>query len=443
MIFCIRKSRFIILGICFFLFFCNQKDNGLIQVGSLEISKEELENAYLFNPNLASIPSDEEAFKIILYSLIAQKAFANNLNSDDVNDYFLKRIEKEAVIEQFWQKAILDSIIISEEELYKEYQKKNSVRVTEIYVYDNLKNAIKDSLSANNYQNTFIDSIYYDPLNNLSVRSFELTSGLSKPFQSNNLFFRLKMIKEIPLTVLSLQNYEQQKSSFKKVLKRKKAQEKFDEYSGMINDNFGYEIKIAEMNKFVNNLLENFYSDQLKDKTDPELKTEDRTDIILVNFRNGLSWTGKDILNEVNSAPYPLKFSDKKSFALSLKMSIENIIKDESIYQFAKTQDFINNLEVNDQTRIWRDNRNFKRVLAGIIRNNNSDSINTVINKNLEEIFSKITIRRNRKIEIPEQKRSNMLVLKTHFPERTITPIIQPLYINQKNREYLDSLFTN
>jgi len=116
------------------------------RVGDLQISQEEFELAYRFNPALGIIKSDTVAKRIVLNSLIAKKLWAlagyeRQLDKKPVIRDMAEQYYREALIERFWERQIFSKIKISEQEIRNAYFRSKRKRIIQFIVLDNEKRA--------------------------------------------------------------------------------------------------------------------------------------------------------------------------------------------------------------------------------------------------------------------------------------------------------------
>ncbi|MCB0281701.1 MAG: hypothetical protein H6627_03600 [Calditrichae bacterium] len=418
-----------------FLFNCSEKaDDYLAKVNDTFISKNEFVNAYQFNPYLSEIKDDNLAKKYILQSLIFEKVLVSNAPDEIKNDPYLKQkveqIEREAIIENFWQTQIFPKISIPEEKIYQAYIDSKTKKIVKLYIFDDEKitesayNQIKsdraENLSPFSITDTF--STTSTPAGLLSKINDLQIGETSLPFKWGPMYYIAQLENEIKEIGTSEQEYLSRKDKLEKTLFEKAAKEKFDQIINKDNTTVSYEISKYVLKEQIEAVLEKFDSQKLKEKSSiKELNSESKNNKKVISFSDGETWDVTKLWQRIELSPYPLNYKNKNLLRQSLLFAIKNILDDEIIVKKARLAGFSAEY-VSEEKRIWHDYYIYNEYLKRILRNkSNAESL--ILGK-IKDANIDIDMSDFNSLKIP---RTNMAVLKKQFPGRNISPVIQPL----------------
>lgn len=467
----LNKVWLIFTAILFFIPNCtkNETDNIIAKVGTLSVSVEEFKDAYQFNPHLSSVKNPQTAKQIVLNSLIAEKLIARQgyeKNSQNQSRIKLQsdQYEREAIIEKFWQDKIFNEITISENELLEAYYKSKKEKIVQFINYKNKRQAyndyqkIKEGLSfeeiagLNGLPLNCIpaDTIkMFGKLPNLEERVFSMKiNEISAPVKEGKFYFIVKLTGERENIFTSEMDFAQQRKKIQKELKKSKSFKNFQNYvnTHLSSDNFKLDknqfkelvrktenslFEKAELNQSKSNeYLLDIYFDNAKNNRDQFLKQP------VVKFSNGTTWDTGTLLQRIAVSPYTVDKRSKGAFRHSMIAAAKNILNDELLVNHAGKLKLHKTAYVKRQKQMWRDYLVYKKQLAEIIRQADKNS-NENINKNalytkavedylLDKISQCKTEINYEALDTLNLIKTDMVVLKRHFPGRTISPVIKP-----------------
>ena len=158
-----------------------------------------------------------------------------------------------------------------------------------------------------------------------------------------------------------------------------------------------------------------------------------------VSFNNGSNWTNRELLQRLKVAPYPIEFTSPGKFRSSMIAATKMILDDEVLVELAKQEKLDKTSYVRDQVRIWREYLLYQAMVAKIYRafsndqttpgQSHTENTATQFDKYLCSIADKYTIIINHSIlDSLTLIKTDMAVIKQHFPVRSLIPLIQPLY---------------
>lgn len=434
-----------------FLFLANCSDNAdyIARVNDIIISKKEFANAYQFNPYLSEIKDDKIAKKYILQNLIIEKAMVSNAPEEIKNDPKIKQktdqIEREAIIENFWQTEIFPQIEIPEEQIYRAYIDSKTKKIVKLYVfedqqitesaYNQIKSGHKEDLAPFSVTDTFSTASTPDGL--LSKVKDLRIGETSMPFKWGPMFYIVQVENEIREIGSSEQEYESQKEKLYKRLFEKAAKEKFDDIINKDKKAVSYEIAKTILKEQIEAILEKFEAESIKEKKNSikELNPKKEGDTEVVRFSDGETWEVDKLWQRIEVSPYPLNYKNKNLLRQSLLFAAKNILDDEIIIKKAKKTEISENF-IEDEKRIWQDFYIHQEYVKRILRQ--KAKAESIIISMIDEADIDIDMSYLNSLKIP---RTDMAVLKKQFPGRNISPIIQPLNFKELSVYFEKNIF--
>ena len=468
------KFFYIAIAIIFFAS-CKKKDtqNIIAEVGDLSIKKDEFALIYEFNPHLAMVKNDSLAKQLVLQTLIAEKIFAQqeieiSLNKQEFDRRLSERYEQEAMIEKLWQDKILKEITIGEDELKKAYFKSKRKRIIKYLIFVNeteAKNAwhqIENKTSFEQLAESFGFSQQEIPADTISFGSefpdlenivFNMkVNQISKPIKMGQYYYIIKLAEEKINIFSSKNDFEKSAEKLKKIIKKRKSKVYFKKYVEQNLKGKRYKLDQDLFKNLVNHLeisigfdTESKLPENIFSKT--ESVPEDLQYQTIVTFSNSESWNVKKLLQRLQVSPYPVDTRNRGSFRKSMILAAKSVLDDELLVQHAKENNLHNTQYVKIQSRMWNDYIKYKRTLKSVIdnyaSNNNLSELTTqqqidAIDEYLTGLIQKYPVEINYKmLDTLKLHKTDMVVSKSHFPNRTISPLLQPLIGLNKFSEHL------
>ncbi len=445
-----RLLPFLVFGIL--LISCQKKSEQPVvaQVNQRPITLQEFKLAYQFNPFLANIKQPDSAKKAILKSLVAEKLIAQMAEDEQPQiKAYLDAYRREAIIEAFWKDVIEPKATISQQELKQAYLRSKVKKVVQYLIFTDEQEAkaaerlLNKGLSFEELarvrgfdaQSILTDTLTFSgALPNIEEQIFKMTVGqVSPPIREGFYYFVLKVVGEQHDIFTSENDFNARTESLRKKLKRQKMQKLMHQY--LVKNIQG---KPYHLSKETIKQLTQFFENQLIDENKPPTLNTFAQDMLnefqqnspellnknVATFYNGQKWTVKQLLDRLRFAPYPLRFENKGLFRKSFLLAIKNVLDDEVILQEAKKKNLEHTPYVKTQVQMWRDYLLFKKGLAKLLQGKSLYDPQPIY-QYLNEAVQNAQITVNQALlDTLQLKRTDMAVLKQHFPGRIAVPVV-------------------
>jgi len=472
-------SLFILFVIC--THSCSKKPdpNIVARVGDINITLEEFELTYQFNPYLSRIPESRQAKTIHLQTLIAEKLIAQEGYRDGYGDRpqikaLSEQYTREALIENLWQDEIRSKITISESEIYDAYLKSKRTRLFKYLIfpdgqmaeraYLHLKNGVSfsDVAQMNGINPDFIpeDSVSFGSnLDFLESFVFQLGSNeIGKPIKIGQYYFVVKQMEDKVDIFTSADDYKRQYKRIDKILRKRKQKTYYQDY---IKSNFTKPPYNLDRQTF--KILVKKLEEVLIVNTSEQRSTiQGSTNYILENsfehlgaflespivfFEGENQWTIKTLLKRLQISPYPIVLSSPGKFRSSMIAATKMILDDEILVTLAQKADLEQSTFVQSQSHMWTDYLVFQKALKdfGSLSVSNEEKkgelqISNRLDNYLLDLINKYDISINKVLfDTLAPIKSDMVVMKTHFPQRVIAPVLIPLNNTPKFQQHISS----
>ena len=152
----------------------------------------------------------------------------------------------------------------------------------------------------------------------------------------------------------------------------------------------------------------------------------------LVRFDDGAEWTIKEILQRLSVGMYHLDFSNQKKFRLSLREALLTMIEQEYVYQAAVQEGLDKSPAVAAEVAMWRENMQAQLLVQQLTALENATEMQPAQTELLAQTL--LALAETHRLEInaeilrrTEVTNAGLLLLKTHFPGRMVTPPSLPL----------------
>lgn len=153
---------------------------------------------------------------------------------------------------------------------------------------------------------------------------------------------------------------------------------------------------------------------------------------ILVRFDDGAEWTIKEILQRLSVGMYHLDFSNQKKFRLSLREALLTMIEQEYVYQAAVQEGLDKSPAVAVEVAMWRENMQAQLLVQQLTTLENATEVQPAQTELLAQTL--LALAETHRLQInaeilrrTEVTNAGLLLLKTHFPGRMVTPPSLPL----------------
>lgn len=440
----------------------------IAKVGNKEISVKEFQDVLLYNAysNLSSTSQDLK--HRVLSALIAQKIIAQEARDNQLNFEYLEKViqqyKDEAIIEEFWNKQIFSKIEISEEELKTAYFRSKEKRIVEFMHFNTLqeaqgfraridkKNSFKNIAKSFGYdENTLpVDTISFgSPMPSIEESVFMLEHNqVSQPVkQGRNYFvFHLKGIQRDLFTAEDDFNFN--KPKLEKRIRKKKTIKYYERYKKNYFPPFAYDLDKEVFKDITFKLEKALFSKITPGNQDRKTEPNSMLDVSLiaasyrnkkiVSFAGGATWSVQQLLQKLSVSPYPIDLKSGSAFKTSMIVAVKHILDDQIIINHGNELGLQKSSYVSQETQAWKDHLTSTALLKeiDILSNNQLDS--HTLESFLLKKAPQYSININHKLlETVESTTTDMVVLKEHFPGRTIVPSLSPYLDLNKWDDYL------
>lgn len=446
-----------------------QKYESVATVGDHFISTEEFQLTYQFNPYLIQIKDPIVAKRILLRTLIAQKMIAaegyeKHIENNPQISRLIEQYQREALIESFWEEKISAQVHVSEKEVYDAYLKSKKTRFFQYILFPDAQNAsnaynqLKEGTSfsqmaeLNGIDKDMIpsDSISFSSeLIDMEKTVFQLAlNEVCPPLKIGQYYFIIKLLKEKSDLFTSETDFSNNYKRLAKILKKRKQRKYFDTFIKSSFDKPPYRLDQALFKQTVQYIEEKVEFNHSSSKQTRDLSNEriyqeaiknpgNFQHTPVVNFENGYQWTIQMLLNRLQVSPYPIEFSSPGTFRMSMIAATKMSLDDQVLVDLAIENGLEQSLNVSLQTTMWKDHIVYQSMLNdllteqdlsdGLIKEISSGRYEKQIDHYLTNIVEKYEIKVYSDIlDTLTLSKTDMVVMKTHFPKRTLAPAIQP-----------------
>ena len=456
--------------ILFFVLGCSEEQPDVIAIiGDSFITVDEFRDRFHFSPQLADSKNNQVAKRQLLNVMLAEKILAEDAKRAGAEDTdyiqrFSTQFQREAVIEHFWQDEIVSQINISKEELQNAYEYSKKIYVIQYLIYQDEQSASRDYdlmmkeisfeqiAQLNGYQAEAIPSdtiLFSGKLPHIEKAVFEMDlNEIHPPIWEGQYFFIIKLVNRIENISGEQGEFEKKRNELEKILKNQKILDKFQEYKAnhfIINS---YQLDKTIFKKLTQQ-LENILFDNAN-TTNQNIKSEFREKLPQLNnsklnefrhlkvvkFSEEIEWTVEQLLNRLSIAPYPIDIESKGTFRSSMIAGTKRILDDELIVLHGEKIGLSKNEIVRNQQRIWTDCLIATKELVNVINKGNAKPERKPdkewLSQYLKDRSNEYEVELNHSIldTLSLNNRADMVVIKKHFPLRSIAPSIPSLWIN-------------
>jgi hypothetical protein len=460
---------------------CSKKDQPEIiaRVGGIDITAEEFRKRFELNPRLLQFKDVEQAKIRFLGSLVAEKLLAlegynQGLAESNKAKAFLDQINREAVIEEFYNAKIASKIQIEEDELRQAYAKTRRELAVQYVSFVHLEEAKKfrervlagKSFAAANpaiAEKTSNDGAGIDTLTlkwgqatpAIEDALYRLKPGeVSEPIAALNEFYVARILSETSDAFGTEDDFHQKREAINRILAKRKRSAAFIDYFKKMM--VGKKTKVPpERLQYVVEKLEEALS--IGHATSATLRVlnpspmneiefsralqslETNLNEILVTFDDGSAWTIQEFLQRLAVGRYYLDFNEQKRFRLDVRQAIITMIEQEYVYKEAVKEKLHQSYSVEDEVAIWRENLAAHGLVQQLLLQHDkipdekelpalTDEQLTILANTLLALSDQYKIKINAKVfHAFKVTNAGLLMLKTHFPGRLVVPVEIPL----------------
>lgn len=386
-------SIIIISGLIIYFSVTNKYSNdNLIVQGDVEISVEEFQKRLNLTPQLANEENKKESLaRDLIVEFILSRVWDD---SEKGNNQFINKfrdsIFKEAVYESVLENEISDQVIINEEELRDYYNKIRELRTVEFWTFSS-------SDSAQIYFNNKVNETTYSKISyyNSDEKSLEYgesvpavensiwplgISEISKPIKVDDLYYIFQLIKIDKHPKYGQQPYGYWKESISKKLKRKK--------ENLILNNFLVQIlkdKTFRIEKRIYDPLIDILSDYLVvvdslarykalSLDNVPIGLEMYLDQPVVLFKNGQSWTTRELMMKLYFSPYPINFKSDKHLRSGFGQLIRKLVLLDAVAEYGINRNYSSDNNVVSQVSMWENHIKAQKFYSDIFNSIQIDS---------------------------------------------------------------------
>lgn len=460
---------------------CSKKDETpfVARVGDLKITPDEFKRRFELNPRMLQFKDVNQAKTRFLGSLIAEKLLAAEAQEQDFpsssrTQTFLDQINREAVIEEFFNDKAASKIHVDEKELREAYARQRKDLLVQHVSFKSLREAraFRQRVLAGGDFAEARSGVFGEPGHHetggdtltlkwgatdsfIEDALYQLKPGeISEPIPALDEFYVARVLSATAEGLGTDYDFLQTREKIERILKKRKTTAVFKKYFQEMMA--GKKTSVPPLRlKFVSENLERAFaigekSDEYVRAANPspideiELRRAQQglhanLDEVLVTFDGGTTWTIKEFLQRLSVGRYHLDFSAVKNFRLSLRRAIITMIEQEYVYKEAVRSRVQKSSFVQEQVRVWRENAMaqefLQKLLLPDLANQDLQESLAITNAHaaiLDSTLSALLMAYDVEIDLKELNaaqvvNAGLLAFKTHFPGRLVVPNALPL----------------
>jgi len=281
---------------------------------------------------------------------------------------------------------------------------------------------------------------------------------ISPPLKIGQYYFIIKLLKEKSDLFTSEADFSDNYKRLAKILRKRKQREYFNRFIKSRFDRPPYHLDKTVFKQMVQYIEGRVIFDRPSVKQNQDLSNEriyrdaiqnlgDYQNVPVIAFENGNKWTIEFLLNRLQVGPYPIEFTNRGKFRMSMIAATKMTLDDQILVDLALANGLDKSSTVTHQTIIWKDHIVYQSKLKDILkRAERSDNLpgekSTVkyekqIDTYLANVAAKYQIQIYTDIlDTLTLSKTDMVVMKAHFPKRTLAPVIQP-FLNLPKFDHL------
>lgn len=473
----LRFAAFTLLSISLFLCSCEKAPSVIARAGDSMISADEFRERFELNPRLLQFKDREEAKVRFLGSLLAEKllSFAaeeQSLSLPVRSQAFLEQIQREAVIEEFYNVEIAAKIEVTEAELREAYgwqRRELQVQYASFKTRLEAQQFRERVLAGQSFRaalapvgvNEHHSSV--PQVDTMVVKGgvaapaiedalFALQNGeVSAPVSALGEFYVASLISEKIDAFPTEDDFQQKREALRRIVQQRKRSAAFAQaFKKMM---VGKRTSIPpERFRFLLEKLEEIFFNHAHAARTPNPSPMSNQEFVraqegltahlnevFVTFDDGSTWTIKDFLQRLSVGRHNLDFSQRENFRSGMRQALLAMAEQEYIYKEAARHGLDRSPQVTAAVTMWRDNltaRHFLRRLllpeSEITDEQEALALTEAQYRRLAETL--LALENSTHIEIDSHAlrtlkvaNAGLLALKTHFPGRFVVPLPLPL----------------
>ncbi len=446
-----------------------QQQNVVAKVGDNIVTISELQDIISFNAYPGFNEEKQSLKEAVLFALIAEKILAQEApeiigNLTQINQK-INQYKNEATIEKFWEEEIFSKIRISEEELKKAYFKSKEKRIVKFAKFSALREAQQFSeylKSGKNFKQAGraigrpdifvpVDTIKFGGgLPHAEENVFALKTGeAGAPVKEGRWYFVFQLVSVQKNLFTAEDDFRNRRAELKKRLKKNKTILSYETYEKEKLKPYLYRLDTKVFKALAveldNRLFNSKKSLQLKESNEknkslPKLKNKHLLKQTAVTFADGSRWNAGQLLKKMSLSSYFIETKTRGAFRKSLIVSAKHVLDDEVLLKRSLDLGLDKTEYVKQQTRLWGD----YLLSLETAKHLEQERTDKDAQKKLDSFLIKkaklntINIYHNI-LDSLKIEPTNMIVLKEHFPGRTMAPSLQPFLNLPRWSAYLKS----
>jgi hypothetical protein len=475
---------------------CSKKDETpfVARVGDLKITPDEFRKRFELNPHLLQFKDINQAKIRFLGSLIAEKLLAAAARDQGFpissrTQTFLDQINREAVIEEFYNDKAASKAHIDEQELREVYHQQRKKLLVQYTSFQNRQEALafrqrvlegeafeaarSNFLEQPGNQSRGVDTLtvkWGNAESSIEEALYKLKPGeISEPLKALDEFYVARVLSATVEELGAEDDFLRKREKIEKMLKKRKAAAAFRKYFHQRMT--GKKTSVPPQRfKYIVESLERAFA--IGEKSTGYLRVVNPSPInetelrraqqrlqanlseVFVAFDDGATWTFKEFLQRLSVGRYLLDFSSAKSFRLSWRQAVITMIEQEYVYKEAVRAGVQKSSIVRDEAGIWRESVMAREYLQKLLLLDHAqqeaheslsltDEQVVILNETLASLLTKYEVEVDPKtFNALKVVNAGLLAFKTHFPGRLVVPEPLPLENlaawQEKIREKLD-----
>jgi hypothetical protein len=417
-------------------------------VGDLTVSRNEFILSYQFNPFLSNIKQPAMAKQTVLQTLIAEKilvleGLSRGYQNDSEYTEYCNQFRREALIEELWDKKIFPESDIPEEMLREVYRKDLNEKIIRYIIFDTPESARNFLNSVNDFHDFasaarllgYTDSTipgdtirFGSRWQSLEDTVFNMAVGaVSKPIKVGDKYLVVKLSGQ-HFRAGSKDDFDRNKKRLLKILRRNQKTEALNQFIRESDKLIRYDIDRNTFKELVNRLADILFPVKIQNRNlslDKIQLPEDLSSRQIIHFIDNQDWTVKTLLRRLAVSPYPVQTENLNEFQNSMIAATRAVLDDEMLARESERLGYESDPEVVTNQKMWCEFYVFRKMIENPQLNLEKPA---EMQRFLENLKGKYDIRLNQSV-VSEIKfdRADMIVMKTHFPLRSIVPVIAPI----------------
>jgi hypothetical protein len=456
--------------ILFFIFSCSEDQPEIIaRVGGSYITVSEFRDRFQFTPQLADVKNNKLAKRQLLNVMLAEKLLAEDVKRNgtaeaDYNKLFSEQFQREAIIEKFWEDEIVSQVEVSEQDIQNAYEYSKRKYIINYLIYPDNQTASKDySLimqdesfeqiamrQGYNAAEIPCDTVVFSgKLPEIEKAVFGMKiNAISLPVREGKYYFIFKLVNVIERLSDDQNEFEKRRKQIEKILRNRSILDKFQQYKSENFDINTYQLDRTIFRRVTQQLEHRIFENGYKKDQNIDYEFREKIPLMdrsklselrhlkVVKFSDEFEWTVEELLNRLSIAPYPIDLETRGTFRRSMIAGAKRLLDDELIVLHGEKIGLSKTDFVKTQQRIWSDCLYATKELVNIINKGKLELKNNPdkkwLRQYLEERSQAYEIELNHSIldTLSLNNRADMIVIKKHFPLRSIVPSIPSLWIN-------------